>query len=271
MKRRDFLTTSCAAGLAAAGVSAVRANEKCAERQLIELRTYTVANTGKRAELLKILDTAAVPAWNRIGIKPVGVFTFRPEDNADNKKLDLESRALQVTVVLPHASMESVVTANRRLLADKAYVRAAAAMLDAPMKDPIYLRYESSLSLGFAGCPKVEVPTKVPGRLVQLRTYESHNAVKAVKKVAMFNEGGELAIFRKCNMAPVFFGESLVGEILPNLTYMLAFDDMEAKQTGWKAFISSPEWKALSGDTQYADTVSNITNLILRPTPGSQI
>ena len=211
MKRREFLTTSCAAGLVAAGVSGAQAEEKCPKRQLIELRTYTVANLEKRAELLKVLDSAAVPAWNRIGVGPVGVFVFKPEDNAGDKKLDPEARSLQVTVVLPHPSMESVVTANRALLADETYVKAAAAILEAPMKDPVYLRYKSSLSLSFTGCPKVEVPTKAPGRLVQLRIYESHNAAKAVKKVAMFNEGGEMAIFRKCKMAPVFFGESLVG------------------------------------------------------------
>lgn len=271
MKRRDFLTTSCAAGLAAAGLANAQAQESDVKRQLIELRTYTVANADKKAQLIAILDAAAIPAWNRLGIEPVGVLTFHPDDNADNPKLDAAALALQVMVVLPHPTPESVLTANRALLADEAYVQGAAAILNAPMNDPVYLRYESSLSLGFADCPTVTAPTKAAERVLQLRIYESHNAVKAVKKVAMFNEGGEIAIFRKSGMPPVFFGESLIGDKLPNLTYMLAFDDMAAKEAGWKAFIGSPEWEALKGDPQYADTVSNITNLVLRPTPGSQI
>ena len=32
-----------------------------------------------------------------------------------------------------------------------------------------------------------------------------------------------------------------------------------------------PEWTKLKADPAYADTVSNITNLILRPAAGSQI
>jgi hypothetical protein len=49
----------------------------------------------------------------------------------------------------------------------------------------------------------------------------------------MFNEGGEIAIFRRTGLAPVFFGEALVGSKIPNLTYMLGFDDMEALEKGW--------------------------------------
>jgi hypothetical protein len=36
-------------------------------------------------------------------------------------------------------------------------------------------------------------------------------------------------------------------------------------------FRVDPEWKKLSGDPQYKDTVSNITDIILKPTPYSQI
>jgi hypothetical protein len=72
-------------------------------------------------------------------------------------------------------------------------------------------------------------------------------------------------------MPPVVFGQALVGAKLPNLTYMLAFDDMEAKEKGWAAFINSPEWDKLKRDPQYADTVSRITNIMLHPACGSQI
>jgi len=72
-------------------------------------------------------------------------------------------------------------------------------------------------------------------------------------------------------LKPVFFGESLIGSKLPNLTYMLGFDDEEALKTGWDNFLSDPGWDALKKDPQYKDTVSNITNLLLRPVACSQI
>ena len=42
-------------------------------------------------------------------------------------------------------------------------------------------------------------------------------------------------------------------------------------EAAWAAFMKDPEWQRLKADPTYADTVSNITNLVLRPLPGSQI
>ncbi|NQT86418.1 NIPSNAP family protein [bacterium] len=87
----------------------------------------------------------------------------------------------------------------------------------------------------------------------------------------MFNEGGEIALFRKCGMQPVFFGETLVGTKVPNLTYMVAFENEEAKKANWKKFLGSPGWKTMSKLPIYQNTVSHITNIVLRPTAYSQI
>ena len=54
----------------------------------------------------------------------------------------------------------------------------------------------------------------------------------------MFDEG-EIAIFRKVGMIPVFFGEALAGGNLPQLTYLLAYDDMAARDKSWAALVAS--------------------------------
>ena len=88
----------------------------------------------------------------------------------------------------------------------------------------------------------------------------------------MFNEG-EIAIFRRTGLRPVFFGETLIGSRLPNLTYMLTFDNIEQRDKNWSTFVSDPEWKKLSTTPGYTDaeTVSNISNVLLSPAPYSQI
>jgi len=129
----------------------------------------------------------------------------------------------------------------------------------------------SSLLLSFEQCPKVEVPSKNDSRLFQLRIYESHNTTKAKLKVEMFNERGEIAVFRKTGLNPVFFGERMVGDKMPCLTYMVGFDDGEAQKKAWDTFRQHPEWKKMSSEARYKDTVSNITNLVLKPTAASQI
>ncbi len=259
MRRRDFLAASCLAGAAplarlARGMEAVRP-----KKQLLELRVYRVGSEAQQKRLEEFLAKAMVPALGRIGISPVGV--FRPAKEGE----------LGLYVLLPHGSAESVVTCTARLLADAKFARDGAAWLDLPMSDPLYRRVESSLLLAFDGVPKVELHSRKDSRIFQLRIYESHSLKKGQKKIEMFNTGGELGVFRLCDMNPVFFGEALVGTKVPNLTYMLVFDDDEARKVAWGKFLKHPDWKKLKSDPQYKDTVSDITNIFLKPAPCSQI
>jgi hypothetical protein len=83
----------------------------------------------------------------------------------------------------------------------------------------------------------------------------------------------EIAIFRRCGILPVFFGETIVGTHMPNLTYMVAYDDLAARDKAWRAFGADPDWQRLRARPDLADAeiVSNISNAILRPLPFSDI
>ena len=74
-----------------------------------------------------------------------------------------------------------------------------------------------------------------------------------LKKIEMFNDAGEIKIFRRVGLNPVFFGETLVGRNMPNLTYMVAFDDMAAREKAWNAFRVDPEWVKLRSRPDLAD------------------
>jgi hypothetical protein len=165
------------------------------------------------------------------------------------------------------------VSSTHRLLADAEFLSKGAALLDAPADAPAFQRVESSLLQAFSGMPKLETPVKNPGRVLQLRIYESPSVKTGQKKIEMFNDAGEIAIFRRTGLHPVFFGEALLGDRLPNLTYMLAFERREQLDANWKTFVSDPEWKTLSQRAEYADKaiLSKITNLILKPAEYSQI
>jgi len=271
MKRRDFITATAAAGATLVSTSLTRAAAPGGPKDLIELRLYHFGSTEQQRAFDAFLGKTAVPALNRVGVKPVGVFSLDPQDNPDLPSDNTPYAGPLLFVVMPHKSMQSVADLVGRLASDSVFTEQGREVLEAPKNQPAYTRFESSLLLGFDDAPRVEVVSRAPGRLVQLRIYESHNDERALKKIAMFNEGGEIAIFRSCGMPPVFFGQALVGSKLPNLTYMLAFDDAEAQKKAWAAFGADPRWKALRADPAYADTVSNITNLILRPTASSQI
>jgi hypothetical protein len=260
MKRRSFIQMSVATlGTAAAGASgAGGAEAKAAE--LYELRAYSLKAAGQPV-LDRYLGQAFLPTLKRYGIGPVGVFVEKAE--ADPPR---------VFVLIVHPSADSVVTLSARLGADDAYRQAAAEYLEARAADPVYTRIESTLLAPIAGMPRLEKPDASKPRLLNLRTYESHNERAARKKIEMFNTA-ELPIFRRVGLTPVFFGESLVGPALPNLTYMLVFPDEAGRSAAWSKFGRDPEWQKLRAVPEYADReiVSRITNRILMPMPYSEI
>ena len=136
-----------------------------------------------------------------------------------------------------------------------------------------YTRYERTILRAFAELPELKLPPAIAGgHIFEVRTYESDNAATLQKKIEMFNRG-EMQIFQRLGMNPVFFGEALVGSKLPHLTYMLAFDDLAHRDRAWKAFGADPEWLKLRATPGLsdADIVSNISNMILRPTAFSDI
>ena len=159
---------------------------------------------------------------------------------------------------------------------DEAFARAAAAYVDAVATDPVYVRQEVSILTAFPQLPRIQVPaaTAAKGpRLFELRTYESHNERAHRAKVKMFAELGEIEIFRRTGLTPVFFARTLAGPRVPNLIYMLVHENMAGREKSWDAFRTDPEWRKLSQTPGFTDPeiVSNITTVFLRPAAYSQI
>jgi hypothetical protein len=141
------------------------------------------------------------------------------------------------------------------------------------MSDPAFVRVDSTLLRAFEAMPTLEPSAgaaTATSRIFELRTYESHSDRAALNKLKMFN-AGEVPIFRRTGLTPVFFGETVIGAKMPSLTYMLTFSNISARDAAWAAFGKDPEWKRLSADPQYRDNVSAISDIILQPTAYSQI
>lgn len=251
-----------AAGSLAASQHDVSAAQDAAPPEYYELRLYHL----RRGPQTKMADDffrdVALPAMRRAGIGPVGFF---------NVAVGPDSPTLYM--LIPHKNLESFATASARVSADPEYRKAGVSFLNTPATNPAYVRSESSLLVAFEGT-KLEVPSpENKGRIFELRTYESHSKAANKKKIEMFAKMGEIAIFRRTGLQPVFFGETLIGSKLPNLTYMLTFPDMAARDKNWGAFIGDAEWKKLSATAGYTDPeiVTNISSAYLRPTAYSQI
>jgi NIPSNAP len=267
MKRRNFLASSLAASASAgmahgepAGEGQGMASAGPQGREFYELRYYQL-HRGPGAQLTNdYLRDAAIPALNRVGIKPVGVFEML---------VGPESPSLYM--LIPHPSAMSVMTAWERVREDSEYQERGAAFLNAPASKPPFVRVESEFMVAFETHPRMTPPAQGP-RVFELRTYDSATKKANLTKIKMFNSG-EIDIFKKVGFHPVFFGEKLIGRRWPNLTYMLASESVEDRNKHWAAFGADPDWNKLKSTPGYSDAeiVSNITNVLLRAAACSQV
>ena len=254
-----------ALALAGASVSLTPdADAQDAGKQVFELRVYNLKSKEKAELFDRTVKDAYLPALKRAGVGPVGI--FKKKDTAEG---DPEVRF----VLLPYNSADDLVKVKQKLEADTEFAGAAADYLSAGKGSEIVDRIESTLLLGFDGMPKLTLPSAdraTPNRYFELRKYESLSEMKGILKVQMFNKA-ELAIFEKVGLDGVFFGQALVGADLPQLTYMLVYDDEAAKEAAWKGFLEHPDWLVLKEDQTYKDTVSKIVSTFLLALDYSQV
>lgn len=266
MKRREFLSTglvASAAMMAPRGAAAQTADPG-KQRQYYELRRYLLEQGPQTQLAADYVGKALIPALNRMGIAPVGAF---------NLQIGPETPALYL--LLPCTNLDTLVNSRLHLHEDAEFQSATAAFSAAPASAPAFVRVESTLLIAFEGWPQITVPpaTAQKGkRIFQLRTYESPSVRDHVRKVQMFH-AGEFEIFRKAGFWNVFFGDALIGERLPHLTYMLSYEEVAQMDELWGKFRNDPDWKKLQQRPEFAfePIVSNITNLVLAPTEYSQI
>jgi len=263
MQRRSFVKSSLlatAAGAVSPKLGSAASNLK-GGMEFYELRVYSLKTEQQQKLVEAFFKDALIPALNRLGSKAVGVFTELKPDGQT-----------KVYALIPYNSWGDFINIHDNLAVDEQYLQAGAAYLNAPASNPAYDRIKSSLLKAFAHMPKMQAPERKP-RIFELRRYEHASESAGKKKLEMFNDAGEIDIFKRLGFNPVFFGETLIGELRPNLIYMITFDDMAAHDSHWKAFGSDPEWKTISAIPDYADAklVSRITSTFLVPAECSQI
>jgi hypothetical protein len=235
-----------------------------ASREYYELRIYHLSSRAQEDRVDAYLKDVYIPALHRAGIPKVGV--FKPvEQDTTNGKL--------VYLLIPFRVADQYIHLQDILQNDKAYLEAAKSFTDAPFNDPPYARVESMFLKAFSEMPESKAPkfaTPSGDRIYELRAYESATEEKAAKKMEMFNQGGEIRLFKKLDFNLVFVAEAIAGTIKPNLMYMTSFADTTANRLHWKSFGESPEWKTLSGMEEYKNTVSKIHKYFLHPAPYSE-
>ncbi|HUQ93180.1 MAG TPA: NIPSNAP family protein [Bryobacteraceae bacterium] len=257
MTRRKSLL---AVPAAAASMPAAGRAPSILELRYFQLRNGPDAQPQRTADFLR---QSFMPALARAGGKVHGVFSNLIAPNGPF-----------LLVLSSFPSLAAMEAATEKRSADKLYQQELAA---AEGKGGLrYMRFETTLLRAFQTMPEVESSEPEagkPARVFELRTYESNSPISLRRKIAMFEKDGEIAIFRRVGLLPVFFGEAIAGRNMPNLTYMVVTDSLAAREKAWAAFGADPEWQKLRIQPGLSDPelVSNISNTLLRPLPFSPL
>jgi hypothetical protein len=261
MQRRDFLTATAAAAAAVPSLTALAQSGGGISTELahipfdyLEWRTYRLDDAAKQPLVAKYLQSALAPACKRHSVQVLGPF----------KEIGAVATP-SLHALFAYSTNLGLATFRPAIEADAEYQKAAAEYLSVGKNAPAFVRIDSSLMLPFQGMPTVATPEGQP-QVFELRTYESHSEERARKKIDMFNNG-EIPLFVEAGFQNIFFGETLIGEDLPNLKYLLASPDMDANKASWEKFKALPGWLAIRDLPEYKDTVSKATPLFLELMP----
>ncbi|MGB5228105.1 MAG: NIPSNAP family protein [Eudoraea sp.] len=228
------------------------------QKEIYEFREYEL-KFGKPAKVLhEYFEKALIPALNKQGIKNIGAF----EEIGD-------AMPKKIYLLIAYDNLEGYQKVLDNLKDDSVFLKASEAYHKTAQEIFPVERYVTSLFTAFDGIPKLVKPSE-GSMIFELRTYEGYNEDAFQRKVKMFNES-ELGIFDEVGLHSVFFGEKIAGPQMPCLTYLLAFKDMEERDANWAKFGPNPEWQRILKLPEYANTVSNIYRVFLKPLPYSQL
>ena len=250
MKRRNFIS---AAGITAAASTYVSANSsiikavQAENRAIIEWRTYQMKWGKNTSMFMKYLSDMLKPALLSAGSSSVVIYKEKSVETPTN-----------IHVQITHPDMGAY--QNSLLALESSDFRMTTKEYDAQESSP-YDRLSTSLLHAFTGMPKLRDPIK-DAQLYELRIYEGYNEDAVRRKIAMFNDE-EIDLFLDLQLQPIFFGNMIAGPYMPSLVYMLNFRDEAHRAEAWKEFLDDPRWKKMVADPKYANTVSNIRNILL--------
>ena len=228
-------------------ISFLHAQQK---QEFYEIKVYHFNSREQENILDTYYEKAFMPAAHKAGVKNIGVFKPLSNDTVTDKRL---------YVIIPFTSTDQMINLTLQMEKNPEYIKSGDDYINAPYTAPPYTRYESILLKAFTTAPVMQLPRLTSSKaehVYELRSYEGHTEKIYRNKVHMFNEGGEVPLFKRLNFNAVFYGGVIAGSRMPNLMYMTSFENMKDRDVHWDTFRNDSEWKALSARPEYQKNVS---------------
>lgn len=216
----------------------------------------------KNADQEKLIDAflkdAYLPGLHIKGQKNIGVFKPLANDTAADKT---------IFIIQSFKDIKQLANIAEETWDVSTYGNAAEGYMSGTTKNPPYTRIETMVVNAFDMAPKMMLPnltTPKSDHIYEFRSYESATEKLHNSKVKMFNQGGEVASFKRLNFNAVFYGKVIAGSRMPNLVYMTSFENRAERDAHWKAFSADPEWKKVSSMPEYQNNVSRNETILMK-------
>lgn len=224
-----------------------------------EIKVYHVTTIEQVKQVEAFIQNDYMPALHRIGVSKVGVYHPVFNDTMSDKR---------VYVFIPLKSLSHLDEVEEAMSSDPSINNANNNYWNTAFNASPFKRIETIVLKAFPLMTSYKAPSlsgKVTDHVYELRSYESATERLNRQKVKMFNEGGEVALFKRLEFNAVFYAEVIAGSHMPNLMYMTSFNNMAERDEHWKKFGSDPEWVKLKDLPEYANTVSKNDTVLLNP------
>ena len=257
LNRRSFVGMLGGFGAMPFSAVSVPAPEK---RRLFILEQYYLKN-GTQAGRINDYCKAAIPMLNKYHNGP---------------KIVLEALVAphmpQIAIILGFESTDDLCSTQAKILEDKNLSKALEEW-ENHAEQP-YEHFSTSLLEATEYCPEIKPepsPRQIP-RIFELRTYHSPT-FRQLKALHERFAGPEIKIFHRTGIHPILYSSMLVGQNMPNLTYVIPFDNLDGREKAWAAFSADPEWiKVRAESIEKSGQISSTNQISLyRATPYSPI
>lgn len=223
MDRRMFMGTLGAFGVAGAAAP----DEK--RTRIYVLEQFFLKNGTQLPRIHDFMSKAMLPALNRYHTGP---------------KIYLEA------IVAPHMpqfaaiygfhSIEEIWSLHAKIAADAELQKRSDEFESGP--EPPFEHQTNTLLEAADYSPEI-APSGPgdPARIFELRTYHSPTW-RQLRALHERFAGPEIKIFHRTGVHPILYSSTVVGANMPNLTYVIPFESLAAREKAWAAFGADPEW-----------------------------
>lgn len=120
--------------------------------------------------------------------------------------------------------------------------------------------------------PEIVAQKRDKRRYFELRQYHSPTASQLQALHERF-AGPETKIFHRSGINPLFYSSTLFGPNMLNLTYLIPFDSLGAREQAWDKFGADPDWvKARNESIDKSGQIVAVSDIsIYRATPYSPV